>query len=265
MSRPAAGQKASNRRPEQARSGHPAGAPGGPRQASKRAAGATAPAETGSITGAEALPQTDSAPEEAPAADPAPRSGVTHALDAAALDAAALDAAALDAAALDAATLDRPSAVAEATAPEALAAASGEQSIEVAPRDAEPGALAAVPPAESTNAEVVDSAEAAEAVDSAEPASSAEAVTPEEEGPPSPVNYDEEGIGEVEIDGSIYRFDSGKQGTALCLSRRQVGAWRWNYLGELRWDGRDLRSKALERSLLTQLSTSLRALAEAAN
>ena len=80
----------------------------------------------------------------------------------------------------------------------------------------------------------------------------------------SPVNYDDEGIGEVEIDGSIYRFDSGKQGTALCLSARRDGAWRWSYLGELRWDGRDLRSKALDRSLLTQLSASLRTLAEQA-
>jgi hypothetical protein len=80
----------------------------------------------------------------------------------------------------------------------------------------------------------------------------------------SPVNYDDEGIGEVEIDGQIYRFDSGKQGTALCLSLRRDGAWRWSYLGELRWDGRDLRSKALDRSLLTRLSVSLRSLAEQA-
>jgi len=92
----------------------------------------------------------------------------------------------------------------------------------------------------------------------------ASALPPEAEASDAdgPVNYDEEGLGEVEIDGLIYRFDSGKQGTALCLSRRREGVWRWSYVGELRWDGRDLRSKALDRALLTRLSASLRTLAE---
>ena len=81
----------------------------------------------------------------------------------------------------------------------------------------------------------------------------------------SPVNYDDEGLGEVLIEDRIYRFDSGKQGSALCLSARQEGVWQWSYLGELRWDGRDLRSKQLDRRLLTQLSESLRQLASASS
>lgn len=85
------------------------------------------------------------------------------------------------------------------------------------------------------------------------------AIAPEdEEFVESPVNYDEPGLFEAEIEEILYRFDAGKQGTALCLSRREPGSWRWAYLGELRWDGRDLRSRALERKLLQQLSIELR-------
>lgn len=75
---------------------------------------------------------------------------------------------------------------------------------------------------------------------------------------PSPVNYDDDGLTEVTIGDFDYRFDSGKQGTALCLSRRPAGSYRWGYLGEVRWDGRDLRSRALERKLLGELSLALR-------
>jgi hypothetical protein len=75
---------------------------------------------------------------------------------------------------------------------------------------------------------------------------------------PSPVNYDDEGLMEVELEDSLYRFDAGKQGTALCLSVRGPGSWRWRFLGELRWDGRDLRSRNLERRLLQLLSKALR-------
>jgi len=127
--------------------------------------------------------------------------------------------------------------------------------------DAEPTTQAASATDVPEEAPAPQAASATDVPDEAAP----EAAVPDEVETPSPVNYDEEGIGEVEIDGNIYRFDSGKQGTALCLSRRQEGAWRWSYLGELRWDGRDLRSKTLERSLLTRLSASLRALAEAAS
>jgi hypothetical protein len=76
--------------------------------------------------------------------------------------------------------------------------------------------------------------------------------------PDSPVNYDDEGLTEVTLGETQFRFDSGKQGTALCLSRRTAGTYRWSYVGELRWDGRDLRSRALERKLLGELSLALR-------
>lgn len=115
------------------------------------------------------------------------------------------------------------------------------------------------PPAAEPISEV--SAEAKASPDPAETKASPD-VADAEPTETSPVNYDDEGLGEVEIEGAIYRFDSGKQGTALCLSRRSEGAWRWNYLGELRWDGRDLRSRALDRRLLSRLSESLRSLAE---
>jgi len=110
---------------------------------------------------------------------------------------------------------------------------------------------------DSAGSESADAAPAAEAL-------LASALPPEADASDAdgPVNYDEEGLGEVEIDGLLYRFDSGRQGTALCLSRRREGVWRWSYVGELRWDGRDLRSKALDRALLTRLSASLRTLAE---
>ena len=79
----------------------------------------------------------------------------------------------------------------------------------------------------------------------------------------SPVNYDEEGLFEVVLEEHLYRFDAGKQGTALCLSVREPGRWAWRFLGELRWDGRDLRSKLLERALLVRLSVALREFAAA--
>lgn len=86
---------------------------------------------------------------------------------------------------------------------------------------------------------------AAEVTDSAPPA-------------PSPVNYDDEGLIEVTLEEDIYRFDAGKQGTAVCLSRRAVGVWTWEFLGELRWDGKDLRSRTLDRKLLAQLAAHLK-------
>lgn len=86
-------------------------------------------------------------------------------------------------------------------------------------------------------------------------------ANPDEEFVPSPVNYDEPGLFEVDVDEELYRFDAGKQGTAICLSKRLPNTWRWNFLGELRWDGRDLRSRALERQLLQKLSVELRTFA----
>lgn len=79
----------------------------------------------------------------------------------------------------------------------------------------------------------------------------------------SSINYDDEGLLEVELEEAQYRFDAGKQGTALCLSVRAVGTYRWSSLGELKWDGRDLRSKSLERKLLGRLSLALREFSQA--
>ena len=69
----------------------------------------------------------------------------------------------------------------------------------------------------------------------------------------SPVNYDSPPLVEVQIDGTDYRLDGGKQGTALCISTRATGTWDWTFGGEARWDG-DLRSKAFERRTLGTLA-----------
>ena len=82
----------------------------------------------------------------------------------------------------------------------------------------------------------------------------------EEQETPGFISYDEPGLLEVELEDRLYRLDSGKQGTALCLSVRAVGTYRFRFLGELRWDRRDLRSKSVDRKLLGQLSRHLREL-----
>lgn len=79
----------------------------------------------------------------------------------------------------------------------------------------------------------------------------------------SSINYDDEGLLELALDEMQYRFDAGKQGTALCLSVRETGTYRWSAVGELKWDGRDLRSKAVDRKLLTRLSLALREFSQA--
>jgi len=78
----------------------------------------------------------------------------------------------------------------------------------------------------------------------------------------SPVNYDESAVVEIEIDGTDYRLDVGRAGTALCISTRPSGSWSWNFRGEARWQNGVLRCKFFDRSVLSQLST---ALAEAAD
>ena len=70
----------------------------------------------------------------------------------------------------------------------------------------------------------------------------------------NPVNYESPAILEVAIDGTEYRMDSGKQGTALCISTRPSGTWDWSFGGEARWDVNYLRSKAFDRRTLEQLS-----------
>jgi hypothetical protein len=77
----------------------------------------------------------------------------------------------------------------------------------------------------------------------------------------SPVNYEEAALLELELDGTDYRIDVGRAGTALCISTRPSGSWAWVFRGEAKWQVSQLRCKALDRDVLTRLS---RALAEAA-
>ena len=77
----------------------------------------------------------------------------------------------------------------------------------------------------------------------------------------SPVNYEEAALLEIEIDGTDYRLDVGRAGTALCISTRPNGSWSWVFRGEARWQSNVLRCKAFDRNVLTKLA---RALAEAA-
>jgi hypothetical protein len=73
----------------------------------------------------------------------------------------------------------------------------------------------------------------------------------------SGVNYDSSPVAETAIDGTEYRIDAGKQGTAICVSSRPAGSWDWSFLCEARWDGSELRTKTLERGIRTQLSRAL--------
>jgi hypothetical protein len=72
------------------------------------------------------------------------------------------------------------------------------------------------------------------------------------------VNYDESPVAETALDGTEYRVDTGKQGTAICVSTRTAGTWDWSFLCEARWDGSELRAKSLERSIRTHLSGALK-------
>jgi hypothetical protein len=71
------------------------------------------------------------------------------------------------------------------------------------------------------------------------------------------VNYDSSGLVEIAIEGVEYRLDAGKQGTALCVSTRAEGSHDWEFLSEARWDGRDLRTRSLDRSIAQRLSHAL--------
>jgi hypothetical protein len=71
------------------------------------------------------------------------------------------------------------------------------------------------------------------------------------------VNYESSPVAEVAIEGTEYRIDAGKQGTSICVSHRPAGSWDWSFLCEARWDGSELRTKSLERSMRTALSQAL--------
>jgi hypothetical protein len=71
------------------------------------------------------------------------------------------------------------------------------------------------------------------------------------------VNYDEAAVVELELEGIDYRLDSGRAGTALCISTRPTGTWGWEFRGEARWQNNVLKCKAFDRSVLTELSKAL--------
>lgn len=71
------------------------------------------------------------------------------------------------------------------------------------------------------------------------------------------VNYDSVPVAETLIDGTEYRIDAGKAGTAICVSTRQAGSWDWSFLCEARWDGSEVRAKMLDRGVRSQLSRAL--------
>jgi hypothetical protein len=73
----------------------------------------------------------------------------------------------------------------------------------------------------------------------------------------SGVNYECSPVAEAAIDGTEYRIDAGKQGTAICVSTRAAGSWDWAFLCEARWDGSELRAKVLERGVRLQLARAL--------
>lgn len=71
------------------------------------------------------------------------------------------------------------------------------------------------------------------------------------------VNFDEPALVELELDGTDYRLDAGRAGTALCISTRPSGTWSWTFRGEARWQASVLRCKAFDRIVLGRLSQAL--------
>jgi hypothetical protein len=71
------------------------------------------------------------------------------------------------------------------------------------------------------------------------------------------VNFDEAALIELELDGTDYRLDAGRAGTALCISTRPSGTWNWTFRGEARWQANVLRCKAFDRMVLSRLSQAL--------
>lgn len=72
------------------------------------------------------------------------------------------------------------------------------------------------------------------------------------------VNYDELPIAELEVDGVAYRLDTG-HGSAVAVSRREVGTWLWTPVTEGRWDGSRLRAKGLDHEVVIALAQALQA------
>ena len=72
------------------------------------------------------------------------------------------------------------------------------------------------------------------------------------------ISYDEPGMLEHDIGDITYRIDSGRQGTALALSTRAVGTWDWTFVAEVRWDGTELKCKALDYETRSELGKAFR-------
>ena len=77
------------------------------------------------------------------------------------------------------------------------------------------------------------------------------------------VNYDGEPLLEVQHEGVDYRFDAGKQGTALCVSSRTPGSWDWQFVAEAKFDRSTLRCPELKRPIREYLARALREALEA--
>lgn len=71
------------------------------------------------------------------------------------------------------------------------------------------------------------------------------------------MNYEGPSLVEVTVDETDFRVDAGRQGTAFSISSRPTGTWDWTFVCEARWDGSDLRSRALPRPILVKLSAVL--------
>jgi hypothetical protein len=111
-------------------------------------------------------------------------------------------------------------------------------------------ALAVSPPVEYT--ELMNSgAEGEELPAGSQASDSAEGV----------VNFDEAPLVELELDGTDYRLDAGRAGTALCISTRPTGSWTWTFRGEAKWQANVLRCKAFDRIILGRLGQALKELA----
>jgi hypothetical protein len=72
------------------------------------------------------------------------------------------------------------------------------------------------------------------------------------------INYDDTPIAELELDCVEYRLDADR-GSAVAVSRRDVGTWTWRPVTLGRWDGRHLRARGLDDQVLSALGQSLSA------
>jgi hypothetical protein len=70
------------------------------------------------------------------------------------------------------------------------------------------------------------------------------------------VNYDDTPIVQLEVTGIEYRVDTGL-GSAVAVSQRAEGTWAWTPVMEGRWDGRRLKARDLDFTVVTALSEAL--------